>query len=71
MTKSCYNCAFGEYHSATAGGTPAGDAPEPAWFRCQAVHGAFDAFEVDQDIASDTFHCDNWVAKVPCGLTNR
>jgi len=60
MVKSCYSCTFREYHPQMRGGPPGGDAPEPAWFRCQAGHGTFfDAYEVDQRVA-DGFNCEDW-----------
>jgi len=71
MVKSCYSCYSGEYHTEMRGGPPGGGAPEPAWFRCQAGHGTFDAFYVDQGIADDSFHCEDWTPDPPCSITTR
>ena len=60
INKSCYNCRMATYYPAIAGNA---EPPEEAWFKCGAPKGgAFPAFEIDEEIATNTFSCPCWAS---------
>lgn len=63
--RTCHTCHWATWHPADPGSAPAGQAPEPAFFRCYQGHGDIDAGDLDYRVDREQFKCADYALPLP------